>query len=385
MKECLISIIDAIKDSLCEINDFLYENPELGDQEYLACQKLVAFLGSHQFKVEVGIVGKPTAFKAVYDSFKIGPTVSFLCEYDALPGVGHGCGHNMIASMSAGAGVALSKVLNEIGGKVIVLGTPAEETNGAKVAMAEQGVFNDIDVAMLLHPSDKTCESGYSLAMEAIQFSFIGKTSHAASEPEKGINALDAAIHTFNGINTFRQYMKSDARIHGIIKEGGIAANIIPDKAVAQFYVRAQEKEYLMEIVEQVKNIARGACLMTGAQLEISNYELSYENLRTNRALSNRFNSNLNLLGVTEIETAKSSFGSLDMGNVSNVVPAIHPYIGLGHSDISGHSREMADLTMTDEAHQALIKGTLALAYTGFDVITDNELLQKIKEEFKRA
>jgi amidohydrolase len=382
MKDIIVKEIQALKEQLCEISDYIANNPEMGDQEFKAVEKLTSFLKSKGFSVETNIIGKPTAFKSVYDSKKPGPTVSFLCEYDALPGIGHGCGHNMIGTMSCGAAAGLSKVLDKTGGRIVVLGTPAEETSGAKVYMAEKGVFNDIDVAMILHPEDKTYESGNSLAMDALQFDFSGKSSHAASSPHKGINALDAVILTFNGINALRQHLTTDVRIHGIVKEGGKAANIVPDKAVAQFYVRAGKKEYLTEVTEKVKNIARGAALMTGAGLEISNYELSYDDMKTNQNLSRAFTANLKLAGIDEIHPERSSYGSMDMGNVSNVVPAIHPYISISDTGLPGHTPEFRDATLGDKAHDALVKGACTLALTGYDVLTDKELLRRIKEEF---
>ncbi|TWE06294.1 amidohydrolase [Neobacillus bataviensis] len=385
MKELLKNKLEAIQNRLWEINDILYYHPELGDEEFESMKLLVEFLEQHQFLVEKGIVGRPTAFKAVYDSKKEGPTIAYLSEYDALPEVGHGCGHNMIGTMSAGAGVLLSKVVDEIGGRVIVLGTPAEETNGAKVPMAEQGVFDDIDAAMILHPADESYESGDSLAMDAIQFDFRGRTSHAAASPEKGINALDAVIQLFNGINALRQHVTSDVRIHGIIKEGGVAANIVPDKAIAQFYVRAKDRNYLNEVVQKVISIAEGASSMTGADVHIENYELSYDNMVTNQTLSQLFTSNLLTTGVKQVEKAKESYGSIDMGNVSHVVPAIHPYIGLDSPGLIAHTREFADLTITDNSHKILARGALALALTGFDLITNKEVFEKMKNEFRQA
>jgi amidohydrolase len=382
MKNQLKTHLETIQNKLWEMSDHLYHHPELGDQEYESMELLVKFLSEHEFTIEKGIVNRATAFKAVYDSQKEGPTIAFLSEYDALPGVGHGCGHNLIGTMSAGAGVLLSKVIEEIGGRVVVLGTPAEETNGGKVPMAEQGIFDDIDAAMILHPADESYESGDSLAMDAIQFDFRGKTSHAAASPEKGINALDAVLQLFNGINALRQHVTSDTRIHGIIKEGGVAANVVPDKAVAQFYVRAKDRSYLNEVVEKVKNIAQGASLMTGAELHISNYELSYDNMSTNQTLSQLFTKNLLATGVQEVKKAKQTYGSIDMGNVSQVIPAIHPYIGLDSPGLIAHTKEFADLTITDNSHQILSRGALALASTGYDLITNKEELEKMKQEF---
>jgi amidohydrolase len=385
MKNQLKKYLDTIQKRLWDISDDLYHHPELGDQEFESMKKLVAFLEEHNFTVETGVVERPTAFKAIYDSNKEGPTIAYLSEYDALPGVGHGCGHNLIGTMSAGAGVLLSKVVDEIGGRVVVLGTPAEETNGGKVPMAEQGIFAGIDAAMILHPADESYESGDSLAMDAIQFDFRGKTSHAAASPEKGINALDGVLQLFNGINALRQHVTSDVRIHGIIKEGGVAANVVPDKAVAQFYIRAKDRQYLNEVVEKVKNIAKGAALMTGAEVHICNYELSYDNMITNQTLSQLFTTNLLATGVEKVHKAKQTYGSIDMGNVSQVVPAIHPYIGLDSPGLIAHTKEFADLTITDNSHQVLSKGALALAATGYDLMTNKEVFEKMKTEFQQT
>ncbi|GGM19791.1 amidohydrolase [Paraliobacillus quinghaiensis] len=382
MKNQLQTHIQAIQEKLWDMSDHLYHHPELGNEEYNSMKLLVEFLHSNDFVVQTGIVERETAFRAVFDSGKPGPTVAFLAEYDALPGVGHGCGHNMIATMGVGAGVTLSKVLDHTGGKVVVLGTPAEETNGAKVPMAEAGIFNDIDVAMMVHPSGVSAKSGESLAMDAIQFTYQGKTSHAAASPEEGINALDSVIQLFNAINALRQHVRSDVRIHGVITEGGVAANVVPDKATAQFYVRAKDRSYLNEVVKKVKNIAHGAAAMTGATLEMSNYELSYDDMHTNEALSDLFTENLYAAGETKVHPANASYGSIDMGNVSQVVPAIHPYIGLDQPDLIAHTTEFANKTITEKGHTVIARGALALAMTGYDVIQEKDKFETIKQEF---
>lgn len=385
MKDFIKKQLDNVKERLWEMSDYLYEHPELGDQEFESSQLLIDFLKDHHFQIDTGIAGRPTAFKATYKGEKPGPVIAFLAEYDALPGVGHGCGHNLIGTMSCGAGVILSKVIDEIGGTVIVFGTPAEETNGAKVPMSEQGIFDGVDVALMVHPEGDSYASGQSLAMDAIQYAYTGKSAHAASAPEKGINALDSVIQLFNGINALRQHVPSDVRIHGIIAEGGKAANVVPDYAVAQFYIRANERQRVNEIVAKVNRIAEGAALMTGAKLEISNYELSYDNLITNQALSVTFNKNLEEITGKPINPPRGEYGSIDMGNVSHVVPAIHPYISLGNPDLIPHTKEFADQTITEQGHQTLVNGALALAFTGYDVLTNQSLLKAIKDEFQKA
>ena len=369
MKELLNKEVENLKERLVEISEYMYHNPELGNEEFKSSQKLISLLEEHNFKVEKEFLGLKTAFRAVYDSNKPGLTVGYLCEYDALPEIGHGCGHNMIGTMSAGAGIILSKILDEVGGRIIVYGTPAEETDGAKVIFAEEGVFEELDAAMILHPSSKTTKSGTSMALYPLQFTYKGRTAHAASCPQDGINALNSVIQLFNGIDALRQHVTPDVRMHGIITNGGVAANIVPDEAVAQFYFRAAKKETVMELLEKVKKIAEGAALMTGATLEMERYELPYDDLVTNENLSEAFTENLKALGITEFEE-DGTFGSSDIGNVSHIVPTIHPTIGICDSSVISHSREMADATISELGHERLITGTLALAYTGYDVLT---------------
>lgn len=251
--------------------------------------------------------------------------------------------------------------------------------------MADKGAFDEVDIAMLAHPADKHYKSGTSLAMEAIQFTFKGRSAHAAAYPDKGINALDAAINTFNNINALRQHIRSDARIHGIIVEGGRAANIVPELAIAQFYVRASTKSYLKELSSKVKNCAMGAALAAGAQLEISNYEASYDDLVTNNTLSNIYCEKLMAMGVENIYESRESYGSLDIGNVSHVCPTIHPYFAITDRELVAHTKEFADATITSKAYEEMCKTIGALVLTAIEVIKDKNLLKAIKEEFEKT
>ncbi|MBM6860007.1 M20 family metallopeptidase [Clostridium saudiense] len=377
MKEILNSEGQKIHKRLIEISDYIYANPELGNKEYKAVKVLTDFLKEHNFEVEEKYLNMDTAFKATFDSGKPGLTIGYLCEYDALPEIGHGCGHNMIGTISSGAGIVLSKIIDKVGGKIIVYGTPAEETNGAKVIMVEKGAFDELDCAMMVHPNDKTYSSGTSSALYPIQFTFKGKTAHAASCPEQGINALNAVIQLFNGIDALRQHVTKDVLMHGIITEGGVAANIVPERAVAQFYIRAAKKATIAEVLEKVKNIARGAALMTGCEVEMDRYELPYDDLNTNEVLSEAFNENLRSLGITEIYEPKTGGGSSDIGNVSYVTPTIHPYISISNCEVRGHSRELAKATTESLGHERLLTAVLALAYTGYDVLTKKVILNK--------
>lgn len=387
MKQIITDFLDSHKNDFYEICTYIGENPELGHEEFKSAKVLSDKLSEQGFNVEMGICDLPTAFEAVYDSGKPGPTIGFMCEYDALPEIGHACGHNLIGTMGIAAGITTSRVLQETGGKVIVYGTPAEETKGGKVTMAEQGIFDKLDAAMMVHPLHSYVKSGSSLAMDAVQFEFFGKPAHAAANPEKGINALDAVIQTFNGINALRQHVTSDTRIHGIIPEGGKAANVVPDYAVAQFYVRAKTRSYVNELVEKVKSIAEGAALMTGATMKMSNYELSYDNMVTNETLSDIFTEQLISLGVDsgEIDENRDGSGSLDMGNVSLVVPSIHPYIKICNELYSCHTTEFRDAALSEQGKEAMILGAKAMATTAYELLTKQDLLVKIKEEFEKA
>ncbi|WP_372780360.1 M20 family metallopeptidase [Priestia aryabhattai] len=384
MKQLINEAINKLQDTFYDVSKYIGKNPELGHEEFKACKALTDVLKEQGFTVEIGTCDLPTAFTAVYDSQKPGPSIGFMAEYDALPDLGHACGHNLIGTMSIAAGIGLSKAVAETGGKIYVYGTPAEETRGGKVTMAEQGIFNHLDVAMMVHPYYCHQKSGRSLAMDAIQFEFFGKSSHAAAAPHEGINALDGVLQTFNSINALRQHVKPDVRIHGVITEGGKAANVVPDYAVAQFYVRASTRAYVDEVTEKVKACANGAALATGTKLEISNYEFSYDDMQTNQTLSDVYTNNLIPLGVSEqsITEDQGDHGSLDMGNVSQVVPAIHPYIQICDDYFVCHTHEFREAALSEQGREAMILGAQTMALTGYDVLTNQTLLQKIKEEF---
>ncbi|MBU8689916.1 M20 family metallopeptidase [Priestia megaterium] len=384
MKQLINETINKLQDTFYDVSKYIGQNPELGHEEFKACKALTDVLKEQGFTVEIGTCDLPTAFTAVYESQKPGPSIGFMAEYDALPDLGHACGHNLIGTMSIAAGIGLRKAVAETGGKVYVYGTPAEETRGGKVTMAEQGIFNHLDVAMMVHPYYCHQKSGRSLAMDAIQFEFFGKSAHAAAAPHEGINALDGVLQTFNSINALRQHVKPDVRIHGVITEGGKAANVVPDYAVAQFYVRASTRAYVDEVTEKVKACANGAALATGTKLKISNYEFSYDDMQTNQTLSDVYTNNLISLGVSEqsITEDQGDHGSLDMGNVSQVVPAIHPYIQICDDYFVCHTHEFREAALSEQGREAMILGAQTMALTGYDVLTNQALLQKIKEEF---
>jgi len=381
MKDEIKKDIEKYLEDAFKIAKYLYENPELGYQEIKACNTLCDAFERFGFVVKRGIYDIPTAFHASYDSGKNGPTLALCAEYDALPDIGHGCGHNLICSMSLLAAVALKPIISEFGGKIVVFGTPAEETSGAKVIMAERGAFDEASIVMMAHPSPVSEESGSSLTLIPLQFQYYGKSAHAAACPEQGINALDSVIQLYNGINAMRQHVPSDVQFHGYISNGGSAPNVVPDFAEARFYIRAKKKATAEEAVKRVRLIAEGAALMTGARLEISSFEETYYDLVTNHVLSEAFVNNQKSLGDI-VNPMNDGIGSLDLGNVSYKAPCVHGWIGFGDPSLIIHSREFADRTVTEQGRALLYRGACTMALTGYDVITDKSLLARIQEEF---
>lgn len=386
MKKKVLEHINNLTPELNELSLNIYNNPELGYEEFKACRLHTKLLEKYGFNVKTNFSGVETGFKAEYKSPKPGITVAYMAEYDALPGIGHGCGHNLLGTVSTGAGIILKQIIDEIGGTVIVFGTPAEETSGAKVTYVENHEFDNVDIAMMAHPGNEYTKSGSSLALEPIQFEFFGKTAHAAASPEKGVNALDAAIQTFNSINALREHINSDSRVHGVIIEGGKAANIVPDYTKCQFYVRSTSKTYNLELLGKIKNCAQGAALATGCELKITKYEFNYDNMVTNEALSNVFNEKVyEISGIKMSEPSKNT-GSIDAGQVSQVCPTIHPYFDITNDkNIAGHTREMASCTLTDYAKEQMKNTIAALVLTAAEVMQNQELYEKIKYEFEHT
>lgn len=384
MKNKIRAAVETAAPELDELSRKLYENPELGYEEFKACAWHTQLLEQHGFAVERNYCDIATAYKATYEAKKPGLTIAFLAEYDALPGVGHGCGHNILGATSIGAGIGLKSVMDEIGGKVIVFGTPAEETSGAKVVFAEQGRFDDVDAAMMAHPSNATTRSGSSLALMPVRFEFYGKSAHAASDPWNGVNALDAAIVSINAINALREHILPTSRVHGVIAEGGVAPNVVPEYARADYYVRSTTKTYNEELVEKVKNCARAGALATGCRVEITRFELPYDNLVTNAALADAYAEALYDICGTTVQPPKSDMGSLDAGQVSQRCPTIHAWFDItnGKKGISGHSREFAACTLTPYAKEQMRNTSAALALTGARVASDPALYRRIREEF---
>ncbi|MFP3951713.1 MAG: M20 family metallopeptidase [Candidatus Bathyarchaeia archaeon] len=387
--------VEEILPQLIEISDWLADNPELGSEEYKSSKLLAEELEDNGFRVEMGVEGMETAFKAVYTSGVDGPKIAFLSEYDALPGVGHGCGHNIIGTASVGAGIALSKIIHEIGGEVWVVGTPAEEGHGssagAKRRMAEAGFFEPVDVALMIHPcSGSSNVAAEFLAVTGVFVEFTGRSAHAAADPHEGVNALNAAVLTYMAIQANRQQLRRDADpvIHGIITEGGLASNVIPDRATLRFGVRSSDDSYVPELVDVVVNSAKGAAIQTGCGVDTS-VSTGLKSSITNKPLQDLFYDLFRELGVEveepEITAAKPPKGSSDFADVTHVVPGIHPMISIADASVPMHSGDFAEATLTDRGHRGLEIGAVIFAMAAVELIERSDLLEEVKTAFKKG
>lgn len=385
LKEAIKKNVEENKELYLSASHQIHATPEIGNEEFFASGLLSGILEKEGFEVERAVAGHETAFLARKKSDKPGPSIAFLAEYDALPGLGHGCGHNIIGTTSVAAAIALSKVIDETGGEAVVFGTPAEEggPNGsAKGSFVKHGLLEGIDAALMVHPSNHTRLTSSSLAVDPLDFEFIGKPAHAAASPEEGINALDAVIQLFNGINALRQQLKDDVRIHGIITHGGDAPNIIPEYAKARFFIRATTRTSLNEVTRKVKAVAEGAALATGAKLNVIAFQNEVDNLLLNKTYDQVFKEVIEDLGETVVEGDRDGIGSTDAGNISQVVPTIHPYIKIGADDLVAHTVPFREAAASVKGDEALITGAKGLALTAFQLVTDPELLKSIKQEF---
>lgn len=378
--------VDGLADELEALSRKIHDQPELGYQEHQACAWLCGFLESKGFRVERGVGEVPTAFRATVDGAGPGPTVAILCEYDALPDIGHACGHNVIATAGAGAGAALALLRARLPrGRIQVIGTPAEEGGGGKVRLLRAGVFRDVDCAMMIHGFDRTILHQDLLGIVRVDFEYAGKAAHAAADPWAGINALDACIQTFNAISMLRQQVRPDCRIHGIIQHGGAAANIIPEYAKATFYVRAPRLEAMWELYRRVVACAEGAARATGAGLTVTQHEMVYEPLRRNQTLLDLFATNLRAVGLVPADPMPDRLGSSDVGNVSQVLPTIQPMIAIVPEGMAIHTRAFAEAAVGPLARAGLLAAAKTMAMTAWDLLEEPGRVRAAKEEFARG
>jgi len=382
--ELLYAEIDRHWRDMAEMSDSFAAEPEVSGEEFKTSRAIVDVLEKSGFDVEYPFMGIPTAFIAKKGKPGSGGKVALLVEYDALPDIGHACGHNLHGSMSVLAGLGLLPLMKDIPGELLVVGTPAEETNGAKVEMAEKGVFEGCDFAIMIHSHcGKTIVKYRSLAMDAIEFTFKGKTSHAAAAPWEGINALNGLQLFFHAIDMLRQHVKPDVRMHGIYYEGGTAPNIVPERAKGRFYFRAPKRAYLDQIIEKVCDCARGAALATGTEVTWRNFEASFKDMLPNQAAEELLEGLFAEFGipVTEIE---GFMGSSDVGDVSYKCPAVQPEMDICGRNVEAHTREFAEATTTEIAHEALRSGAKIIARSALEVLLDEKLRERMWEDYKK-
>lgn len=383
IKKRIAGEVDKISNDLINLSHRIHKNPEVAYQEFKASKWIADFLEDNGFEIQRETGGLKTAFKATKKGKSVSPKIAFLCEYDALPGIGHGCGHNIIATASLGAAASLFPLLDKLHGSIVVLGTPAEEGEGGKIDLLNKGVFKDIDVAMMIHPWSRTRSARSALGRAKLKIEFFGRAAHAGANPEKGINALDAIIQTFNSINAMRQQLPMGVKIHGIITDGGKAPNIIPDYSAGLFYVRAPELKLLDAEMKKFKACAQGAAKATGSRVKISMDPRIYAPRKNNMTLAKIFSGNLKLLGIGEEEEPPwIGSGSSDIGNISQVIPILHADIAICPPKTAGHSKEFAKYAISPGGDEAVITGAKALAFTACDILSNPEIFKKIVDEF---
>lgn len=385
LKQRAVAKIDALGNELIRISSEIHGNPEVAFQEFKAATLISDTLSEYGFHVERGIGGLETAFRAEVHGKPGGPTIAILAEYDALPDIGHACGHNIIATAAIGAGIAVQSVIDRLPGTLAIIGTPAEEGGGGKIILLEHGVFNDVDAAMTVHPSCWNLVDGRSLASTRLRVEFTGKAAHAAAAPEDGINALEAVILTFNNVNALRLHLRDDVRVHGIITHGGTMSNIIPDYAAATFSVRAMEREMADQVLERVIHCAQAAGMATGAQLNYS-VKVGYDEMIPNHVMANLFAENWRAIGVQLDEhPTHEGMASTDMGNVSHAVPSIHPYVAIAPVGTAGHTVEFREAAISPAGHLGMMRAAKGIAMTTIDLLGNPNLLQQAKHEFART
>ncbi len=384
LKASVIAEVEAHRQQLRQLSLKIHSHPELGFQEVKAAAWLSQYLEENGFSIERGIYELPTAFRGSYGGGK--PAIALLAEYDALPKLGHACGHNLIAGAAAGAAVAAKLAIDRFGGSVLVIGTPAEELYGGKAIMVERGAFDNIDLAMMVHPESHDAATTQALACIGLEVEFWGKAAHAAARPEAGINALEAMLQSFAAINSLRQHIKNTARIHGIITDGGEAANIVPAHSAGTFIVRAEDDDYLDELKEKVLNCFIGAAVATGARLEYRWGKVRYAPLRNNLTLARLFRRNMQSLGRKMwLSDPSKGFGSTDMGNVSQIVPSIHAGVAIAPKEVVTHSPEFASAAASEAGIQGMLDAAKALAMTIVDLLANPEIAIRVKEEFQQT
>jgi amidohydrolase len=376
----------AVAEARAEILDLshrIHANPEPAFEEFQASNWVADALRAHGFEVQHPAGRLATAIKAVRRGGRggAGPRIGVLAEYDALPGLGHGCGHNTMAASGVGAAIALASIADELSGEIVFLGTPAEERGSGKQVMIDDGLFAGLDAALLYHPCDRSHVESQVLASEDVDVVFTGLQAHAASDPWMGKNALDALILLFTSVGLWRQQLRPTARVHGIVREGGTAANIIPERASAWFMLRSPDMSQYEVMRDQFTKMAQAAALATGTAVEVTYSGLAMT-MRNNLVLAERFRSNMTAYGVADMGADRNP-GSTDMANVSWVCPTIHPDLAICDEGVPGHSTRFRDAANTPRADETTLLAATLIAQTAYDLFAEPELVEAAWQEFR--
>lgn len=366
---------------LRELSRRLHDHPELRFEEHRAAAWLSETLAGHGFEVERGSGGLDTSFRAELRGCAPGPTVALLCEYDALEELGHACGHNLIATMGLGAGLALGPLMERLPGRLLVLGTPGEEGGGGKIVLLEQGVFDGIDAALMIHPSDRDLPGAPMIARVAWRVRYRGVPAHAAAAPHLGVNALDAVRLAMNGMDALRQQVRPDVRMHAIISDGGDAPNIIPHRAALDVYLRAAQRRHLHdELLPRMRGVFEGAARMTGAEVEIDEIARAYDDIRINHTLAEHFGEVAARFGRSVGPLPQGGAGSTDLGNVSHALPCLHAFLAIDDS-ARPHTPEFAVAARSERGERTLLDGAAILATMAAELLADDAVMERARAE----
>jgi amidohydrolase len=384
LKKDVCAAVDGARAELLALSHAIHDEPELALEEFKAAKRLSDAVEGHGIKVQRGAFGLETGYVAEFGKGG-GPNVAILSEYDALPGIGHACGHNIIATSGYGAAIALSKLTGRLPGRVRYLGTPAEERFGGKEIMAREGAFDRTDAAMMIHPSNQNLVTMPCIAIAEVEAIFHGRSAHASAMPYRGLNALDAVVTSYQSIAQLRQHIRNTDRIHGIITEGGLAPNIVPERAACRFYVRAVDAHELAPLKVRVQKCFEAGALATGCTLEVHWGDTDYLDLKTNWPMAEMYERNAIALGreffpVKDLPPGYA--GSTDMGNVSHRVPSIHPMLGVAPAGVIIHNPEFTRYAASEAGDQAVIDGAKSLAMTALDLMADPAMLAQARADF---
>ncbi len=375
-KEIVISDNTAAADAIVDLSHRVWDTPEIAFEEYETAEMTSRILADAGFEVETEITDLPTAWSATYGSGELNVTIC--AELDALPDIGHACGHNVIAAAGVGAGLALQRVADDLGITVRVLGTPAEEQGGGKILMLERGAFDGTHMAMMVHPSPNEGDRFPTLAISQCDFHFHGRTAHASVTPHLGVNAADAITIAQVAIGLLRQHLDPEDQVHGIVTKGGEAANIVPGNASARYFYRSVDLEALSRLEPRVRACFEAGAAATGATLEVESLGPPYSEFTHDLDLVDKYRKNAESLGRSFDPTPRKGAGSTDMANVSLLMPTIHPMLGLDSGSAVNHQPEFAAYCRTPVADEAAVQGALAMALTAVDAATDEGTRERL-------